>query len=45
MSSTWQSGATIDAALKRWEIQQLQRGRLMTDLGVSLGNRVMNLAR
>ena len=45
LSSTWQSGATIDSALKRWENQQLQRGRLMTDLGISLGDRVMNLAR
>jgi 2-polyprenyl-6-methoxyphenol hydroxylase-like FAD-dependent oxidoreductase len=45
LSSTWQSGATIDTALKRWENQQLQRGRLMTDLGISLGNRVMNIAR
>ncbi|WP_176061238.1 FAD binding domain-containing protein [Paraburkholderia sp. BCC1876] len=45
LSSTWQSGVTIDAALKRWEDQQLQRGRLMTDLGISLGDRVMNIAR
>ncbi|NYH14944.1 FAD binding domain-containing protein [Paraburkholderia bryophila] len=45
LSSTWQSGVTIDAALKRWENQQLQRGRLMTDLGISLGDRVMNIAR
>ncbi|RKE35713.1 2-polyprenyl-6-methoxyphenol hydroxylase-like FAD-dependent oxidoreductase [Paraburkholderia sp. BL23I1N1] len=45
LSSIWQSGATIDTALKRWEIQQLQRGKLMTDLGISLGNRVMNIAR
>jgi 2-polyprenyl-6-methoxyphenol hydroxylase-like FAD-dependent oxidoreductase len=45
LSSTWQSGATIDSALKRWENQQLQRGRLMTDLGISLGDRVMNIAR
>jgi 2-polyprenyl-6-methoxyphenol hydroxylase-like FAD-dependent oxidoreductase len=45
LSSTWQSGATIDTALKRWENQQLQRGRLMTDLGISLGNRLMNIAR
>ncbi|RAS22611.1 FAD binding domain-containing protein [Paraburkholderia bryophila] len=45
LSSTWQSGVTIDTALKRWENQQLQRGRLMTDLGISLGDRVMNIAR
>ncbi|MGF6773767.1 2-polyprenyl-6-methoxyphenol hydroxylase-like FAD-dependent oxidoreductase [Paraburkholderia sp. GAS199] len=45
LASTWQSGATIDSALKRWENQQLQRGKLMTDLGISLGDRVMNLAR
>ena len=45
LSSTWQSGVTIDSALKRWENRQLQRGRLMTDLGISLGDRVMNIAR
>jgi 2-polyprenyl-6-methoxyphenol hydroxylase-like FAD-dependent oxidoreductase len=45
LSSTWRSGASIDSSLKRWENQQLQRGALMTDLGVSLGNRVMNIAR
>lgn len=45
LSSTWQSGAMIDSALARWENQQLQRGRLMTDLGISLGNRVINIAR
>lgn len=45
LSSTWQSGVTIDSALKRWENQQLQLGRLMTDLGISLGNRVMIIAR
>ncbi|MFM0356947.1 FAD binding domain-containing protein [Paraburkholderia nemoris] len=45
LSSTWQSGATIDTALNRWENQQLQRGRLMTDLGISLGDRLMNIAR
>ena len=45
LSSTWQSGAAIDSALKRWENQQLQRGRLMTDLGMSLGDRVMNISR
>lgn len=45
LSSAWQRGATIDATLNRWENQQLQRGRLMTDLGISLGNRVMNIAR
>jgi 2-polyprenyl-6-methoxyphenol hydroxylase-like FAD-dependent oxidoreductase len=45
LSSAWQSGVTIDSALKRWENQQLQRGRLMTDLGISLGDRVMDIAR
>jgi 2-polyprenyl-6-methoxyphenol hydroxylase-like FAD-dependent oxidoreductase len=45
LAATWQAGATIDSILKRWEIQQLQRGRLMTDLGISLGNRAMNIAR
>lgn len=44
LSSTWKSGVTIDSALKRWESQQLQRGRLMTDLGISLGDRLMNIA-
>ncbi|MBB5470640.1 2-polyprenyl-6-methoxyphenol hydroxylase-like FAD-dependent oxidoreductase [Paraburkholderia sp. CI2] len=45
LSSTWQNGATIDSTLKRWENQQLQRGRLMTDLGISLGGQLMNIAR
>lgn len=45
LSSTWQAGATIDSVLKRWENQQLQRGKLMTDLGVSLGDRLMGIAR
>ncbi|SOE72840.1 2-polyprenyl-6-methoxyphenol hydroxylase [Burkholderia sp. OK233] len=45
LAATWQAGATIDSVLKRWENQQLQRGRLMTDLGISLGDRAMNIAR
>ncbi|KAA1014315.1 hypothetical protein FVF58_05450 [Paraburkholderia panacisoli] len=45
LSSTWRAGSTIDSVLKRWENQQLQRGKLMTDLGVSLGNRLMSIAR
>jgi 2-polyprenyl-6-methoxyphenol hydroxylase-like FAD-dependent oxidoreductase len=45
LAATWQAGATIDSILKRWENEQLQRGRLMTDLGISLGNRAMNIAR
>ncbi|WP_144149175.1 FAD binding domain-containing protein [Paraburkholderia sp. BCC1884] len=39
------SGETIDSALKHWEGQQLQRGKLMTEMGMSLGNRLMNIAR
>ncbi|CAN7799300.1 FAD binding domain-containing protein [Paraburkholderia hospita] len=45
LSSTWQAGSTIDPILKRWQNQQLQRGKLMTDLGISLGDRLMNIAR
>ncbi|MFM0265399.1 FAD binding domain-containing protein [Paraburkholderia sediminicola] len=45
LAATWQAGATIDSVLKRWENQQLRRGRLMTDLGISLGDRAMNIAR
>jgi 2-polyprenyl-6-methoxyphenol hydroxylase-like FAD-dependent oxidoreductase len=45
LAATWQAGATIDSVLKRWENQQLQRGRLMTDLGISLGDLAMNIAR
>ncbi|MGF6574843.1 2-polyprenyl-6-methoxyphenol hydroxylase-like FAD-dependent oxidoreductase [Paraburkholderia sp. GAS333] len=45
LSSTWQSDVTIDSALTRWENQQLQRGRLMTDMGISLGDRLMQIAR
>lgn len=44
LSRPLQTGATIDAALKRWENQQLQHGRLMTDLGISLGDRLMKVA-
>ena len=43
--SAQRSGSTIDPALKHWESQQLQRGRHMTDLGISLGNRLMKIAR
>ncbi|MEM5343073.1 FAD binding domain-containing protein [Paraburkholderia azotifigens] len=32
---------SIDARLARWETQQLQRARQMTDLGISLGKRLM----
>ncbi|MFM0397784.1 FAD binding domain-containing protein, partial [Paraburkholderia phytofirmans] len=45
LSSIRQSGATIDSALERWENQQLQRGKSMTDLGISLGHRLMKIAR
>jgi len=45
LSSASRDGATIDSALQRWEDQQLQRGKLMTDLGISLGDRLMNIAR
>ncbi|WP_144113932.1 FAD binding domain-containing protein [Paraburkholderia sp. BCC1886] len=45
LSSTWQSGVTIDSALKRWESQQLQRGKLMAELGISLGDRLMKIVR
>jgi len=43
LSSVSRSGTAIDAALQRWEHQQLQRGRLMTDLGISLGNGLMKI--
>ncbi|OXC75340.1 FAD binding domain-containing protein [Caballeronia sordidicola] len=45
LSSHQPGGVTIDSALTRWENQQLQRGRLMTDLGISLGDRLMSIAR
>ena len=45
LRSAQQSGDSIDSALKRWETQQLERGRRMTELGISLGNRLMNIAR
>jgi 2-polyprenyl-6-methoxyphenol hydroxylase-like FAD-dependent oxidoreductase len=35
--------ARISGALARWERAQLQLGFRMTDLGVSLGNRLMNI--
>ncbi|MCO4877331.1 FAD binding domain-containing protein [Paraburkholderia caribensis] len=43
--SARRKGETIDSALKHWESQQLQRGKLMTELGISLGNRLMKIAR
>ncbi|ALL69502.1 2-polyprenyl-6-methoxyphenol hydroxylase (plasmid) [Paraburkholderia caribensis MBA4] len=43
--SAQRKGETIDSALKHWESQQLQRGKLMTELGISLGNRLMKIAR
>lgn len=45
LRSAQQSGDSIDSALKRWETQQLERGRRMTELGISLGNRLMNISR
>ncbi|MDE1182131.1 FAD binding domain-containing protein [Paraburkholderia sp.] len=38
-------GLALDAALARWENQQLQLGKRMTDLGVSLGDRLMKFGR
>src|SRR5262249_39470793 len=35
----------IDERLAEWEAQQLQRGKAMTDLGISLGNRLMRISR
>ncbi|BCF95313.1 FAD binding domain-containing protein [Paraburkholderia largidicola] len=43
--SAQRNGEPIDSALKHWESQQLQRGKLMTELGISLGNRLMKIAR
>ena len=40
-----ESTERIDRALARWEADQLQRGIRMNDLGVSLGNRIMNIVR
>ena len=34
---------SIDERLARWETQQLQRGRQMTELGISLGKRLMTV--
>ncbi|MGF6767541.1 2-polyprenyl-6-methoxyphenol hydroxylase-like FAD-dependent oxidoreductase [Paraburkholderia sp. GAS199] len=45
LQSAERNGETIDSALKQWESQQLERSKLMTSLGISLGNRVMNIAR
>jgi 2-polyprenyl-6-methoxyphenol hydroxylase-like FAD-dependent oxidoreductase len=42
--SAQKNGATIDSALAYWETRQLLRGKQMTDLGISLGNRLMKLA-
>ncbi|WP_250493956.1 FAD binding domain-containing protein [Caballeronia sp. GAWG1-1] len=43
LSAAADGGETIDTALRRWEHQQLQLGRRMTDLGISLGNRLMKV--
>jgi len=43
LASTPHTGAALDGALARWERAQLQLGIRMTDLGVSLGNRLMNI--
>jgi 2-polyprenyl-6-methoxyphenol hydroxylase-like FAD-dependent oxidoreductase len=43
LASTPHTGAQLDGALARWERTQLQLGMRMTDLGVSLGDRLMNL--
>lgn len=45
LASTPHTGAALDGALARWERAQLQLGIRMTDLGVSLGNRLMNIER
>ncbi|HYS67432.1 MAG TPA: FAD binding domain-containing protein [Paraburkholderia sp.] len=44
LSGASRADTTIDSVLKRWESQQLQRGKRMTDLGISLGDRLMNIA-
>jgi 2-polyprenyl-6-methoxyphenol hydroxylase-like FAD-dependent oxidoreductase len=43
LASTPHTGAALDGALARWERAQLQLGIRMTDVGVSLGNRLMNI--
>jgi 2-polyprenyl-6-methoxyphenol hydroxylase-like FAD-dependent oxidoreductase len=43
LASTPHTSAALDGALARWERTQLQLGIRMTDLGVSLGNRLMNI--
>jgi 2-polyprenyl-6-methoxyphenol hydroxylase-like FAD-dependent oxidoreductase len=43
LASTPHTGAALDGALAGWERAQLQLGIRMTDLGVSLGNRLMNI--
>ncbi|MGF7132773.1 2-polyprenyl-6-methoxyphenol hydroxylase-like FAD-dependent oxidoreductase [Paraburkholderia sp. EB58] len=43
LTSTQHDGAHLDAALARWQRVQLQLGNRMTDLGVALGDRLMNL--
>jgi 2-polyprenyl-6-methoxyphenol hydroxylase-like FAD-dependent oxidoreductase len=45
LASTPHTGAALDGALARWERAQLQLGIRMSDLGVSLGNRLMNIER
>jgi 2-polyprenyl-6-methoxyphenol hydroxylase-like FAD-dependent oxidoreductase len=43
LASTLHDGAHLDAALAQWQRAQLQLGNRMTDLGVALGDRLMNL--
>ncbi|ACC74778.1 FAD binding domain-containing protein [Paraburkholderia phymatum] len=38
------SGLSIDERLARWEALQVQRSKQMTDLGISLGKRLMTVA-
>jgi 2-polyprenyl-6-methoxyphenol hydroxylase-like FAD-dependent oxidoreductase len=45
LAAAHESRERIDRALARWEADQLQRGIRMNDLGVSLGNRIMNIVR
>lgn len=44
LAAAHESRERIERALSRWETDQLQRGIRMTDLGISLGNRIMNIA-
>ena len=45
LAAAHESRERIDRTLARWEADQLQRGIRMNDLGVSLGNRIMNIVR